>query len=70
MQAVLECDALRHPGRRTAVEIRRFQAGDEPALREVFYAAIHKTAAAHYSEKQIRVWAQESYDPAAVSKDG
>ena len=47
------------------MEIRLFQVGDEPALREVFFAAVHQTAAADYSPEQLAAWAPAVYDHAA-----
>lgn len=47
------------------MDIRGFQAGDEPALHEAFYLAIHQTAAAHYSPEQLDAWAPTAYDPEA-----
>ncbi|MGE0481053.1 MAG: GNAT family N-acetyltransferase [Phycisphaerae bacterium] len=45
--------------------IREFRIGDEPALWQVFYAAIHETAAADYSKEQVDAWAPPGRDPAA-----
>lgn len=45
--------------------IREFRIGDEPALWQVYYAAIHETAAADYSPEQVNAWAPADRDPAA-----
>ncbi|HEY8601286.1 MAG TPA: GNAT family N-acetyltransferase [Thermomicrobiales bacterium] len=44
------------------MEIREFRAGDEPALREVFFSAIHGTAAADYTPEQVDAWAPAEFD--------
>lgn len=44
--------------------IREFAPGDEEALWQVFYHAIHGTAAADYSPEQVAAWAPEDADPA------
>ncbi|MDB5335652.1 MAG: family N-acetyltransferase [Planctomycetaceae bacterium] len=43
--------------------IREFSLGDEPHLAEVFYQAIHQTAAADYGPEQLAVWAPAQHDP-------
>ena len=39
------------------MRIRNLQSGDEPALWEVFYTAIHTTASADYTTEQLDAWA-------------
>lgn len=45
-----------------AMHIREFKSGDEVALREVFFSAIHGTAAANYNPVQLDAWAPATYD--------
>jgi putative acetyltransferase len=47
------------------MRIRAFQPGDEPALWDIFFSAIHHTAAAQYTPAQINAWAPLAHDPAA-----
>ena len=47
------------------MEIRRFRPGDEAALFEVYFTAIHQTAARDYTQEQIDAWAPADYDPEA-----
>jgi putative acetyltransferase len=42
--------------------IRRFRAGDEAALFQVFFSAIHKIAARDYTPEQIEAWAPGDVD--------
>lgn len=42
--------------------IRPYVAGDEAQLQEVFYQAVHQTAAADYSAEQLAVWAPAAQD--------
>jgi len=44
------------------VRIRLFRAGDELALHDVFYSAVHDVASRHYSAEQIEAWAPVSFD--------
>jgi putative acetyltransferase len=44
------------------LQIRRFQPGDEPILREVFYRSVHGLAQDHYTPEQLRAWAPREYD--------
>ncbi len=44
------------------MKVREFRAGDEPALREVFFSAIHGTAAADYTPEQVNAWAPVEFD--------
>ncbi|MES2794255.1 MAG: GNAT family N-acetyltransferase [Planctomycetota bacterium] len=43
--------------------IREFAVGDEPQLAQVYYQAVHQTAAADYSSEQCAVWAPAQRDP-------
>jgi putative acetyltransferase len=43
--------------------LRNFEIGDEGALWEVFYSAIHKVCAKDYTEEQINAWAPDDLDP-------
>ncbi len=45
-----------------AVGIRRYRFGEEPALFEVYYSAIHLVARRDYSNEQIRAWAPRDLD--------
>lgn len=42
--------------------IREFRIGDEPALHEVFYSAIHQVAIRDYTPEQINAWAPDTPD--------
>jgi putative acetyltransferase len=44
------------------MNIRRFQPGEEFALFEVFYSAIHLIARNDYSEEQLNAWAPLDFD--------
>lgn len=44
--------------------IRRFRAGDEHALFQVFFSAIHELASRDYLPEQIQAWAPRDLDPA------
>ena len=44
--------------------IRRHQEGEEPALFEVYYSAIHLIASRDYTPEQIQAWAPRNLDPA------
>src|SRR5690349_14446064 len=44
------------------MHIRVFRPGDEPALWEVFFSAIHETAAAQYTPAQLNAWAPAQPD--------
>ena len=44
------------------MKVREFRAGDEPALHEVYFSAIHGTASADYTPEQIAVWAPVEFD--------
>jgi putative acetyltransferase len=44
------------------MKIRRFQPGEELALFEVFYSAIHLIARNDYSEEQLNAWAPLDLD--------
>jgi putative acetyltransferase len=44
------------------MNIRRFQPGEERALFEVYYSAIHLIARDDYSEEQLNAWAPSDLD--------
>src|SRR5262245_22249814 len=44
------------------VTIRCFQHGDEPALWNVYFAAIHEIASKDYSSEQVDAWAPKAFD--------
>jgi putative acetyltransferase len=44
------------------MRIRRFESGDEPALFDVYYSAIHLIAARDYTPEQLRAWAPADLD--------
>jgi putative acetyltransferase len=44
------------------MHLRPFQIGDERALHDVFYSAIHGLAAQHYSIAQLNAWAPATYN--------
>lgn len=44
------------------MKIRRFNSGDEPALFEVYYSAIHLVAKYDYDTAQINAWAPRDLD--------
>jgi putative acetyltransferase len=44
------------------MNIRRFQPGEELALFEVYYSAIHLIARDNYSEEQLNAWAPSDLD--------
>lgn len=44
------------------MEIRRFKNGDEAALFQVFFTAIHRVASHDYSAEQIQAWAPADLD--------
>jgi len=44
------------------MRIRRFRLGDESALFQVFYSAIHLVAAREYTSEQIEAWAPADLD--------
>lgn len=47
------------------VHIRPFRAGDAPALRELFHAAVHAMARRDYTPEQLQAWAPRDHDAAA-----
>lgn len=47
----------------SAAYIRRYQPGDEAALFDVHYSAIHVVASRDYSVEQIEAWAPRDLDP-------
>ncbi len=42
--------------------IRRFRAGDETTLRQLFFETIRTVNRKDYTEEQVRAWAPEDYD--------
>lgn len=48
--------------------IRRYVAGDEPTLFDVYYTAIHLVACRDYSAEQIQAWAPRDVDPVRWEK--
>lgn len=46
------------------LRIRRYRSGEEAALFEVHYSAIHLVASRYYTPEQIRAWAPGDLDPA------
>ena len=54
---------LRTPYEKT-MEIRQFRIGDEIALFQVFYSAIHEVASRDYTVDQIEAWAPADLDQA------
>ena len=42
--------------------IRKFQTGDESALREIFFNTIRRVNIRDYSEAQVKAWAPDDYD--------
>ncbi len=44
------------------MHLRPFQRGDERALHDVFYAAIHGLASQHYKQAQLDAWAPATYN--------
>jgi putative acetyltransferase len=46
-----------------AILIRRHRPGEEAALLEVFYSAIHAVASRDYTAQQINAWAPPNLDP-------
>ena len=46
-----------------ALHIRRYRQGEEPALFEVYYSAIHLVASCDYTTEQVQAWAPRDLDP-------
>jgi len=46
------------------IHIRRYRPGEEPALFEVYYSAIHLVASHEYTAEQVQAWAPRYLDPA------
>lgn len=44
------------------ISIREFRDGDEAALHNVFYSAVHEVASANYTSEQVRAWAPADMD--------
>jgi putative acetyltransferase len=51
-----------------AIHIRRFQPGEEAALFEIFYSAVHRVACRDYTAEQIDAWAPRDLDPIGWEK--
>ena len=54
---------LSHRTMRETVHIRRYIPGEEAALFEIYYSAIHLVAGHDYSAEQIQAWAPRDLDP-------
>ena len=52
-------------GRAAAPIIRPCVPADAPALRRIFYDAVHTACAGDYTPAQLDAWAPKDYDPAA-----
>lgn len=50
------------------IQIRRYHHGEEAALFEIFYSAIHLVAKRDYSAEQVNAWAPRSLDPGRWEK--
>ena len=46
-----------------SIHVRPFQEGEEPALFEVYYSAIHLVACRDYTSEQVQAWAPRDVDP-------
>jgi len=46
----------------TAVHIRRYREGEEPALFEIYYSAIQLVACRNYTPEQLQAWAPRDFD--------
>ncbi len=44
------------------INIRRYKPGEEPALFEIFYSAIHLVASGDYTSEQVEAWAPRDLD--------
>lgn len=44
------------------LSIRKFQSGDELALRKIFFNTIRNVNIKYYSEVQVQAWAPDEYD--------
>lgn len=44
------------------IEIRDFREGEEVALHEIFYSAVHEVASADYTSEQLHAWAPADMD--------
>lgn len=45
-----------------SINIRPYHAGEEAALRNIFFDSVHELASADYSEEQLWAWAPQDYD--------
>lgn len=48
----------------SSVRVRAFTVSDAPQLAEIYFAAVHGIASAHYAPEQIRAWAPRIPDAA------
>ncbi len=46
----------------TAIHIRRCREGEESALFEIYYSAIHLVACRNYTPEQLQAWAPRDFD--------
>jgi putative acetyltransferase len=46
-----------------AVVIRDYRPSDAPALWNIFFEAVHRTASADYTPEQVAAWAPAEHDP-------
>ncbi|WP_235937533.1 GNAT family N-acetyltransferase [Marinobacter caseinilyticus] len=46
------------------LSIRKYQPGEESALRQLFFDTVRRVNRKHYTQAQVSAWAPESYDPA------
>ena len=47
------------------INIRKYQQGDESALRQLFYNTIRHVNTRDYTEEQVKAWAPDDYDKSA-----
>jgi putative acetyltransferase len=38
------------------MHVRRFRPGEEPALFDIYYSAIHLVASSDYTDEQVNAW--------------
>jgi putative acetyltransferase len=46
-----------------SVRVRRYEPGEEPALFDIYFTAIHLVASHDYTAEQIQAWAPRDLDP-------
>jgi putative acetyltransferase len=51
---------------RLDIDIRRYRAGDEAAMAQLYFDAARTLGRRHYSQQQVEAWAPAPADPAAV----